>query len=83
MHNQATIYRQYIPTYTKRVMGWKEKIISKAGREILIKMIAQAIPTYTMSMFKLPKTLCDSINSTLAKYLWGQTKDKNKIHRIN
>ena len=25
---------------TKRVMGWKEKFISKVGREILIKTIA-------------------------------------------
>ena len=25
---------------TKRFMGWKEKTISKAGREVLIKMVA-------------------------------------------
>ena len=25
---------------TKRVIRWKEKIISKAGREVLIKMVA-------------------------------------------
>ena len=68
---------------TRRVMGWKEKYISKAGREILIKTVAQAIPTYTMGMFKIPKALCDTINSTLAKYWWGQTKDEKKIHWIN
>ena len=51
---------------TRRVMGWKKKIISKAGREILIKTIVQAIPTYSMSIFKIPKTLCDTINSTVA-----------------
>ena len=51
---------------TRRVMGWKKKIILKAGREILIKTIAQAIPTYSMSIFKIPKTLCDTINSTMA-----------------
>ena len=67
---------------TKRVMGWKEKFISKAVREILIKTIAQVIPTYTMSIFKLSKALRDSINSTLAKYWWGQTKDEKKIHWI-
>ena len=53
---------------TKRVLGWKEKYISKAGREILIKTVAQAIPTYTMGMFKIPKALCDTINFTLVKY---------------
>ena len=36
---------------TKKVMGWKEKFISKAGREIFIKTVAQAIPTYTMGIF--------------------------------
>ena len=65
---------------TRRVFGWKEKLISKAGREILIKTVAQAILTYYMSIFKIPKTLCDTINSTMAKYWWGQTKKEKKIH---
>ena len=68
---------------SKRVMGWKEKYISKAGREILIKTVTQAIPTYTMGIFKIPKTLCDTINSTLAKYWWRQTKEERKINWIN
>ena len=59
------------------------KLISKAGREILIKTVAQAIPTYSMCLFKLPKAICDKINSLLANYWWGQTKDERKIHWIN
>ena len=44
---------------TKKVIGWKEKIISKARREfeIIIKMVVQAILTYTMGFFKIPKAL--------------------------
>ena len=68
---------------TKRVIGWKEKFISKAGREVLIKTVAQAIPTYTMGIFKIPISLCNDINAILAKYWWGQTKDEKKIHCIN
>ena len=68
---------------TKKVMGWKEKTISKAGRETLIKSVAQAIPTYSMSIFKIPKSVCEDINSVLAKYWWGQTKSEKKIHWIN
>ena len=63
-------------------MGWKEKNISKAGREVLIKTVAQAILTYSMSMFKIPKKVCDDINSALGKYWWGQTWDEKKIHWI-
>ena len=64
-------------------MGWKEKFISKAGRDVLIKTMAQAIPTYAMSLFKLPKSMCDSINSLLANYWWGQNKEERKIHCVN
>ena len=65
---------------TRRVVGWKEKYIFKAGREILIKTVAQAILTYTMGIFKTPKAQCDTINSMSAKYWWGQTKDGKKIY---
>lgn len=36
-----------------------------------------------MSIFKIPRAVCDGMNSTLAKYWWGQTRNEWKIHRIN
>ena len=61
-------FKEILERITKRVMGWKEKYISKASREVLIKTVVQAISTYSMSIFRIPKAVCDGINSVLAKY---------------
>ena len=65
---------------TRKVMGWKEKFISKVGREVLIKTVVQAVPTYSIDIFKIPKSLFETVNSTMAKYWWRQTKEEKKIH---
>jgi len=67
----------------KRVQGWKEKLLSKAGKEILIKAIAQAIPTFAMSCFDLTKTLCDDISRIVCRYWWSQQEKENKMHWLS
>jgi hypothetical protein len=63
----------------KRVQGWKEKLLSKAGKEILIKAVAQAIPSYAMSCFDLTKTLCDDIDSMIGCFWWAQQENEHKM----
>ena len=62
-----------------KLSGWKEKMLSQAGKEVLIKAVAQAIPTYTMSVFKLPDTLCDEMTSMIRAFWWRQSNGKNKM----
>ena len=52
----------------KMLVGWKEKMLSKAGKEVLIKAVAQAIPIYTISCFKLPDSLCDELKSMIRNF---------------
>ena len=49
---------------------------------MLTKAVAQAISTYSMSLFKIPRTVCDGINLVLVKYWWGQARNEKKIHWI-
>jgi hypothetical protein len=35
----------------EKIQGWKERMLTKEGKDILIKACAQAIPTFTMSIF--------------------------------
>ena len=52
----------------RRLQGWKEKLLSQAGREVLIKAVIQAIPTYAMSCFKFPAGLCDDLCSMANRF---------------
>ena len=45
----------------KKLQGWKEKLLSQADKKVLIKLVIQVIPTYSMSCFKLPKCLIKDI----------------------
>ena len=57
-------------------------MLSQARREILIKAVVQAIPTYTMSCFKLLVGLCNELESLIRKFWWGQRRDRRKIHWV-
>ena len=48
--------------------GWKEQLLSQARREVLLKAVVQAIPTFAMSCFKLPITLCNDIEQLIRKF---------------
>jgi hypothetical protein len=65
------------------LQGWKEKLLSKVGKEILIKVVAQAIPTYAMSCFDLTKTLCDDIGTMIGRFCWAQQDKENKMHWLS
>jgi hypothetical protein len=50
------------------------------GKEILIKAIVQAIPTYCMSVFLLPMSLCRELNMLMQRFWWGHKENLAKIH---
>jgi hypothetical protein len=55
-----------------------EQSLSAAGKEVLIKVVAQAVPTYSMACFKLPKGLCNHINGLIRSFWWGSKEGKRK-----
>ena len=52
----------------KNNQGWKGKLLSIVGKEVLIKVVAQSILTYTMGVFQLLVKLCNELNVMCARF---------------
>ncbi|XP_027095016.2 uncharacterized protein [Coffea arabica] len=66
----------------RKLQDWRNKFLSNAGKEVLLKAVSMAMPTYAMSDFKLPRKMCKDISSMMANYWWGETNGKNKMHWV-
>jgi hypothetical protein len=66
-----------------RIQGWKEKMLSWVGKEVLIKAVAQAILTFVMGCFDITKEMCDQISTMIGRYWWSNQDKDNKIHWIS
>ncbi|XP_021803280.1 uncharacterized protein LOC110747404 [Prunus avium] len=62
------------------LQGWKGKLFSIAGKEVLIKVVAQSIPTYIMSCFQLPVSICKEIQNLIAQFWWTHRGRDKGIH---
>jgi len=63
-----------------RLNSWKGRLLSLAGRTILIKSVISAIPLYYMSIFCIPKTVARNITAMQSRFLWGGSVDNRKIY---
>jgi hypothetical protein len=72
---------EYMPTRLKKLVGvWSGKEASGASREVLIKSVAQAVPTYPMSCFLIPKDTCRKMKMIISNYWWGGSADNRRMH---
>jgi hypothetical protein len=73
-------FQNIVDRVKQRVYDWKNNFLSQAGKEVLLKAVIQAIPTYCISVFLLPKELCREINSLMQKFWWGNKENDRKIN---
>lgn len=65
------------------IQGWKQSLLSQAGREVLIKVVEQEIPAYPMNLFKFPTTLCNEFNAMISQFWWGQRGGEHQIRWVS
>ncbi|KAJ8749080.1 hypothetical protein K2173_013687 [Erythroxylum novogranatense] len=52
----------------RQVNSWNNRLLSRVGKEVMLKSVAQAIPSYCMSVFMLPIFTCDAIQRMMNSF---------------
>ncbi|KAL9423046.1 hypothetical protein AB3S75_035189 [Citrus x aurantiifolia] len=63
-----------------KISSWQHKIFSSRGKEIMIKVVAQVVPEYAMSVFKIPIELCNEIQRGMARFWRALKEDRKGMH---
>lgn len=58
---------------------WKGKIMSRASKEVLLKSVIQAIPSYVMGVLIMPKKICDELEILMNKFWWVSNVENKNI----
>ncbi|XP_039120732.1 uncharacterized protein LOC120257303 [Dioscorea cayenensis subsp. rotundata] len=67
-----------------RLTSWKANFFSLGGRLTLINSVLSALPTYWMSIFRLPKWVSSRIDRIRRDFLWsGPDIDHPKCHLVS
>jgi hypothetical protein len=78
--DRSDCFEHFIERIIQQINGWKEKMLSIGGKEILLKAVAQAIPVNAMSVFLIPKGVCKCMMDAISSFWWGDDENSNKMH---
>ena len=65
-----------------RTNTWSTKLLSKGGKEIQIKADAQAVPSFTMSCYLLPKGITKNLTSAVSRFWWSTKINNRGLHWV-
>ena len=58
-----------------KLKGWRYKSLSWVGRSTLIKLVAQALPTYTFASSDVLVAVCDKLEAATRRFWWKPNRE--------
>jgi hypothetical protein len=77
-NSKKSAFQPIIEKVKSKIEGWRAKSLSQAGRLVLIKSVAATIPSYAMSTFLLPKSICSNLDKVFKNFWWGFPSKKTR-----
>ncbi len=77
------VWNPIIEKVERRLAGWKKLYLSKGGRLTLLKSTLSSLPTYFMSLFKIPVSVAKCIEKLQRNFLWVGVGDDIKVPLVS
>ncbi|GJS32593.1 RNA-directed DNA polymerase, eukaryota, reverse transcriptase zinc-binding domain protein [Tanacetum coccineum] len=80
--SRVSTWQPVIDKFSKRLSKWRANCLSIGGRSILISAVLGSLPTYYLSLFRMPRTVCNKLEAMRSKFFWGAEDTNRKIHWV-
>ncbi|XP_019085584.1 PREDICTED: uncharacterized protein LOC109126473 [Camelina sativa] len=60
--------------------GWTANLLSKGGKEVMVRSVVTAVPSFVMSCYRLSKTITSKLTSAVANFWWSSSGQGGGMH---
>jgi hypothetical protein len=80
--DRSDCFKYLVERVQALISGWKEKILSVRGKELLINAVSQAILVFAMTIFNIPENFFKGISDAVSQ-LWCGVDDDDDHKRMH
>lgn len=73
------LFSSIIDRIQQKAAGWSNRFLSTAGKMTMLKSVLTPIPSFAMTCFQLPVSLCMRIQAALTRFWWDNIDGTNKM----
>ncbi|KAL1827804.1 hypothetical protein ACET3Z_006216 [Daucus carota] len=81
--NKTEVFGFLTDRVQQRLKGWYNKELSRPGKVTLLSSSAQTLPSFWMSLFLIPSTMCEEIERKMNAFLWGNGANSKGVKWIS
>nr|KYP43394.1 Putative ribonuclease H protein At1g65750 family [Cajanus cajan] len=60
-----------IKKFSKKLLAWRARTLSIAGRVCLINVVLTSLPLYLMSFYRMPRMVVKQLTKLQRNFFWG------------
>ncbi|XP_022569212.1 uncharacterized protein LOC111212078 [Brassica napus] len=73
------MFASIVDKIKQKAKSWKNRFLSTAGKLVMLKSVLNAMPSHSMTCFKLPVSLCKRIQSAVTRFWWDSNSETRKM----